>query len=58
MGYKERETHCDFCESLVDCLRAGRILDATCRFDENRHYMLGIGEHCEKWVSKHDRPDL
>lgn len=46
--YVEKDTECDECEFLQECIEKGNVLDAT-RFDDMiHHYIRGIGCICKK----------
>ena len=39
--YKERDTKCDKCESLTECINDGLVLDCTNELDYMKHYIVG-----------------
>lgn len=46
--YVERDTKCDNCELLNDCISNGSVIDSTQSYDCKRHYMVGLGSACIK----------
>ena len=43
----EKETVCDGCEYLNECLAAGNLIDITVVSDDNTHHIVGPGSSCK-----------
>ena len=39
--YKERDTKCDKCELLTECINDSLVLDCTNGLDDRNHYIVG-----------------
>lgn len=50
--YVERDTKCDKCQKLNDCISNGNVLRATIGEDTRDHYIVGIGARCEHGLSE------
>lgn len=46
--YIERDTRCDRCEYLTECIENCNVIDATSIMDERKHYIKGFGDDCKK----------
>lgn len=46
--YEEKDTKCDKCENLSECMKRGNVIDCTLSFDTRKHYIVGIGCYCLK----------
>lgn len=44
--YKEKNTQCDDCPHLQECIESGNVLDATSYYDSRKHYIKAIGSDC------------
>lgn len=45
---KEQFTKCDRCPWLKDCRDLGRVIDVTGKSDSRLHYILQLGETCDR----------
>lgn len=48
--YVERDTKCDLCEYLNECIDVGNVLDCTHSMDTRKHYIHGMGPDCKSGV--------
>ena len=48
INYIERDTNCDKCPKLKDCISSGNVLRTTIGVDTREHYIMGIGSHCKQ----------
>lgn len=40
--YKEKDTLCDTCERLRDCVAGGKVIECTTTLDTRQHYIAGF----------------
>ena len=52
INYIERDTNCDKCPKLKDCISNGNVLRTTISVDTREHYITGIGARCEYGLSE------
>lgn len=51
--YIERNTRCDICECLQECIREGNVIEITNIYDNRKHYAVGLMmKCCEKIITK------
>lgn len=43
---KEKDTQCDTCPHLQECIEKGNVLDSTGYYDSRKHYIKGLCEDC------------
>ena len=53
--YIERDTRCDKCDRLQECLKEDILLDATTTYDSRKHYIRGMGAECKVDAELHER---
>lgn len=46
--YIERDTKCDKCDILKNCIASGDAIDCTLSADSRKHYIGGCGNSCKK----------
>ncbi len=46
--YVERDTKCDKCEFLSDCMEHSEVINCTTELDSKQHYIIGFGSNCKK----------
>lgn len=46
--YVEKDTKCDKCKLLQECISAGNVVETTLDVDERRHYIMGLGVLCKE----------
>lgn len=44
----ERDTECDVCSSLQECIDNGNVLESTWDFHKKKHYIKGRGSKCKQ----------
>lgn len=50
--YVEKDTECDKCEFISECIEEGNVISVTRLADERQHYVAGIGCLCKKVINK------
>ena len=46
--YVEKDTKCDKCQYLQECIDNGYVVNCGRPFDERNHYIAGLGSHCKQ----------
>ena len=46
--YIEKDTKCDKCQYLQECIENGYVLNYMTFMDEREHYIVGLGSHCKQ----------
>ena len=46
--YVEKDTKCDKCQYLQECIENGYVLNCMTFMDEREHYIVGLGSHCKQ----------
>lgn len=46
--YVEKDTKCDKCEYLQECIDKGNVVYCSMSCDYREHYIAGIGAHCKQ----------
>ena len=46
--YVEKDTKCDKCQYLQECIENGYVINCITLMDEREHYICGIGSHCKQ----------
>lgn len=46
--YKEKDTKCDKCKHLEECIKKYDVIDCTSTEDTRQHYMVGCGSNCKE----------
>lgn len=46
--YIEKDTKCDKCEYLQECIVNGHVINCMTFMDKREHYIVGIGAHCKQ----------
>ena len=46
--YVEKDTKCDKCQYLQECIENGHVLNCMTFMDEREHYIVGLGSHCKQ----------
>lgn len=46
--YVEKDTKCDKCQYLQECIENGYVLNCSRTLDERNHYIVGLGSHCKQ----------
>lgn len=49
--YIEKDTNCDKCEFIHECIEEGNVIDVTRFDDERKHYIGGIGSACKRMLT-------
>ena len=46
--YVEKDTKCDKCQYLQECIDNGYVVNYGRLLDERNHYIAGLGSHCKQ----------
>lgn len=46
--YVEKNTKCDECKLLQECISTGNVVETTLDIDERRHFVIGLGVMCKE----------
>ena len=44
----EKDTKCDKCQYLQECIENGYVLNCMTVMDKREHYIVGLGSHCKQ----------
>lgn len=46
--YIEKDTKCDKCQYLQECIENGYVLNFMTVMDKREHYIVGLGSYCKQ----------